>query len=124
MKRIALLVAIAVMGSVPLAHAQNHGEVGAFVDYFHLSSENVFIASWPSIGPNLSPKPTLSRFFSHRSPTRRPQFAGRRDFDCSSVYKLRFDSLLGGKDIFPGGRMTETKQDLSRCCLSRVCVTF
>jgi hypothetical protein len=36
MKRIGLLVAVAVMGSVPLAYAQNHGEVGAFVDYFRL----------------------------------------------------------------------------------------
>ncbi len=36
MKRIALLVAVTVMSFAPLARAQDHGEVGAFVDYFRL----------------------------------------------------------------------------------------
>jgi hypothetical protein len=36
MKRIALFVAVAVILFAPAARAQNHGEVGAFVDYFRL----------------------------------------------------------------------------------------
>jgi hypothetical protein len=36
MKCIALLVAVAAINFAPVAHAQNHGEVGAFVDYFRL----------------------------------------------------------------------------------------
>jgi hypothetical protein len=36
MKRIALLTAVVVVFFVPLARAQDHGEVGAFVDYFRL----------------------------------------------------------------------------------------
>jgi hypothetical protein len=36
MKRIAFLILVAGMGLAPVAHAQNHAEVGAFVDYFKL----------------------------------------------------------------------------------------
>jgi hypothetical protein len=36
MKRIAFLFLAASLGFVPIAHAQNHAEVGAFVDYFKL----------------------------------------------------------------------------------------
>src|ERR1700722_30926 len=36
MRRIALLAAVAAIIFVPVAHAQNHGEAGAFVDYFRL----------------------------------------------------------------------------------------
>ena len=36
MKRIVFLLLIAGLGVAPLAHAQNHAEVGAFVDYFKL----------------------------------------------------------------------------------------
>jgi len=36
MKCIALLVVFAVVIFAPIAHAQNHAEVGAFVDYFQL----------------------------------------------------------------------------------------
>ena len=36
MKRFALFAAIAAVIFAPKAHAQNHGEVGAFVDYFRL----------------------------------------------------------------------------------------
>ena len=36
MKRIAFLIAVAAVIFAPVAHAQNHGEVGAFVDYFKL----------------------------------------------------------------------------------------
>ena len=36
MKRFALFAAIAAVIFAPNAHAQNHGEVGAFVDYFRL----------------------------------------------------------------------------------------
>ena len=36
MKRIALLLLVAGFSFAPLAHAQNHAEVGAFVDYFRL----------------------------------------------------------------------------------------
>ncbi len=36
MKRIAFLILAAGLGFVPIAHAQNHAEVGAFVDYFKL----------------------------------------------------------------------------------------
>jgi hypothetical protein len=36
MKRIALLLLVAGFGLAPLAHAQDHVEVGAFVDYFKL----------------------------------------------------------------------------------------
>ena len=38
MKRITLLIAVAAISFAitPLAHAQNHGEAGAFVDYFKL----------------------------------------------------------------------------------------
>jgi hypothetical protein len=36
MKRIALLLFVAGFGLAPLAHAQEHVEVGAFVDYFKL----------------------------------------------------------------------------------------
>jgi hypothetical protein len=36
MKRIAFLVAVAAIGFAPIAQAQNHGEFGAFVDYFRL----------------------------------------------------------------------------------------
>ena len=36
MKRIAFLIVVAGLGFAPLAHAQNHAEVGAFVDYFRL----------------------------------------------------------------------------------------
>jgi hypothetical protein len=36
MRRIALLAAVAAIIFVPVAHAQDHAEVGAFVDYFRL----------------------------------------------------------------------------------------
>jgi hypothetical protein len=36
MRRIAFLILVAGMGFTPIAHAQNHAEVGAFVDYFKL----------------------------------------------------------------------------------------
>jgi hypothetical protein len=36
MKRIAFLILVAGMGLAPAARAQNHAEVGAFVDYFKL----------------------------------------------------------------------------------------
>ena len=36
MKRIAFLILVAGFGFAPMAHAQNHAEVGAFVDYFRL----------------------------------------------------------------------------------------
>jgi hypothetical protein len=36
MKRIAFLLLVAGLGVAPLARAQNHAEVGAFVDYFKL----------------------------------------------------------------------------------------
>src|SRR3984893_18106146 len=36
MKPFALLVAVTVITFVPVAHAQNHGEAGIFVDYFRL----------------------------------------------------------------------------------------
>ena len=36
MKRIAFLILAAGLGVTPIAHAQNHAEVGAFVDYFRL----------------------------------------------------------------------------------------
>jgi Outer membrane protein beta-barrel domain len=36
MRRIAFLLLISGLGVAPLAHAQNHAEVGAFVDYFKL----------------------------------------------------------------------------------------
>src|ERR1700675_1414062 len=36
MKRFVFLAAVAAIIIVPVAHAQNHGEVGAFVDYFRL----------------------------------------------------------------------------------------
>jgi hypothetical protein len=37
MKRIAFLTIVASMGFVPIAHAQNHGEVGAFAEFFKLN---------------------------------------------------------------------------------------
>lgn len=37
MKRIAFLVAATAIMFAPIAHAQNHAEVGAFVDYFRLN---------------------------------------------------------------------------------------
>lgn len=37
MKRITFLIIITCIGFVPIAHAQNHGEVGAFVEYFKLN---------------------------------------------------------------------------------------
>jgi hypothetical protein len=40
MKRSAFLIASAVILFAPVAHAQNHGEVGAFVDYFKLQQTN------------------------------------------------------------------------------------
>jgi hypothetical protein len=36
MKRIAFLILLAGVGFASVAHAQNHAEVGAFVDYFRL----------------------------------------------------------------------------------------
>src|ERR1700730_3106528 len=36
MKRIAFLILVAGLGVTPIVHAQNHAEVGAFVDYFRL----------------------------------------------------------------------------------------
>lgn len=36
MKRIAFLILVVGLGFAPLAYAQNHAEVGAFVDYFRL----------------------------------------------------------------------------------------
>ncbi len=36
MKHIAFFIAAAAIFFAPVAHAQNHGEVGAFVDYFNL----------------------------------------------------------------------------------------
>jgi hypothetical protein len=44
MKRIALLIAATAIFFAPVAHAQNHGEVGAFVDYFKLhETESNFV---------------------------------------------------------------------------------
>lgn len=37
MKRIAFLIAIATMTLAPIAHAQDHAEIGAFADYFRLN---------------------------------------------------------------------------------------
>ena len=40
MKRIAFLLLVAGLGLAPLANAQDHAEVGAFVDYFKLGETN------------------------------------------------------------------------------------
>jgi hypothetical protein len=51
MKRIALLVALLGFGLVPAAHAQDHGEVGAFADYFHLQQTD---SNFAGLGGRLS----------------------------------------------------------------------
>jgi hypothetical protein len=56
MKRIAFLILVAGFGFAPLAHAQNHAEVGAFVDYFRLGETHTnFVGLGGRAGVNLAP---------------------------------------------------------------------
>ena len=54
MKRIAIIVALAAIGLVPSARAQNHAEAGAFVDYFRLGQTDTnFVGLGGRFGVNL-----------------------------------------------------------------------
>ena len=56
MKRIAFLIVVAGLGFAPLAHAQNHAEVGAFVDYFRLGvTGNNFVGLGGRAAVNIVP---------------------------------------------------------------------
>jgi hypothetical protein len=76
MKRMATLIAaIAVIG-VPSAHAQNHGEVGAYIDYFRLTSSNTNFAG---IGGRAS-----------LNVTKHMQLEAEINYDFNEVFTERF----------------------------------
>lgn len=55
MKRIAFLIAIATITLAPIAHAQDHAEVGAFADYFRLNQTDTnFVGLGARAGVNVA----------------------------------------------------------------------
>jgi hypothetical protein len=66
MKRYALLAAVAAIVFVPVARAQNHAEVGAFVDYFKLHQTGTnFVGIGGRVAVNVAPPVQLEAEMSY-----------------------------------------------------------
>lgn len=82
MKRIAFLILVAGFGFAPMAHAQNHAEVGAFVDYFRLSETGTnFVGLGGRAGVNIA---------SH------VQIEAEMAYDFNRVFTEGFTDTSGG----------------------------
>ena len=66
MKRYVLLAAVAAILFVPVARAQNHAEVGAFVDYFKLHQTGTnFVGIGGRVAVNVAPPVQLEAEMSY-----------------------------------------------------------
>lgn len=66
MKRFVLLAAVAAIIFAPAAHAQNHGEIGAFVDYFRLhETGSNFVGIGARAAVNVAPPVQLEAEMSY-----------------------------------------------------------
>jgi hypothetical protein len=82
MKRIAFLVFIIAFGFLPVAHAQNHAEVGAFVDYFRLGETGSnFVGVGGRAGFNI---------------VRNVQIEAEMAYDFNRVFTEGFSDTTGG----------------------------
>jgi hypothetical protein len=82
MKRIAFLILVAGFGFAPMAHAQNHAEVGAFVDYFRLGETRTnFVGLGGRAGVNIA---------SH------VQIEAEMAYDFNRVFTEGFTDTSGG----------------------------
>ena len=82
MKRIAFLVLISAFGFLPVAHAQNHAEVGAFVDYFRLGEAGSnFVGVGGRAGFNI---------------VRNVQIEAEMAYDFNRVFTEGFSDTTGG----------------------------
>jgi hypothetical protein len=82
MKRIAFLILVAGFGFAPMAHAQNHAEVGAFVDYFRLGETGTnFVGLGGRAGVNIA---------SH------VQIEAEMAYDFNRVFTEGFTDTSGG----------------------------
>ena len=86
MKRIAILIVAAGLGFVPIAHAQNHAEVGAFVDYFKLGETGSnFVGFGGRAAVNV---------------TRHVQIEAEMAYDFNRVFTEGFTDTTGGTVTF------------------------
>jgi hypothetical protein len=82
MKRIAIFIAATVVFGVPAARAQNHGELGAYVDYFRLG---ITSSNFVGLGGRASLNAT-----SHL------QFEGEVNYDFNQVFTEAFRNPITG----------------------------
>jgi hypothetical protein len=82
MKRIAFFILVAVLGFVPIAHAQDHAEVGAFVDYFKFGeTDSNFVGLGGRAAVNVS---------------RHVQIEAEMSYDFNKVFTEGFTDTSGG----------------------------
>lgn len=82
MKRFAFLILVAGLGFAPLAKAQDHAEVGAFVDYFRLGQTGTnFVGLGGRAAVNF---------------TRHLQFEAEMSYDFNKVFTEGFTDTTGG----------------------------
>jgi hypothetical protein len=82
MKRIGFLFLVAGLGIAPVTHAQNHAEVGAFVDYFRLGETGTnFVGLGGRAGVNVA---------------RHVQLEAEMAYDFNRVFTEGFTSTSGG----------------------------
>jgi hypothetical protein len=82
MRRIGFLILVAGLGFAPVAHAQNHAEVGAFVDYFRLGEPgNNFVGVGGRAAFNV---------------VRHVQIEAEMSYDFNQVFTEGFTNSTGG----------------------------
>jgi hypothetical protein len=82
MKRIAFLILVAGLGFVPIAHAQDHAEVGAFVDYFKFAqTDSNFVGLGGRAAVNVA---------------RHVQIEAEMSYDFNKVFTEGFTDSSGG----------------------------
>ncbi len=91
MKRIAFLILFAGLGFAPIAHAQNHAEVGAFVDYFKLGETGSnFVGFGGRAAANVA---------------RHVQIEAEMAYDFNRVFTEGFTDTSGGTVTFQNSNM-------------------
>ena len=91
MKRIALLIAIASMSFAPMAHAQNHAEVGAFAEYFKLAQTG---SNFAGLGGRAAV-----------NVARNVQIEAEMSYDFNQVFTEGFTSTSGGTVTTQGSNL-------------------
>lgn len=91
MKRFAFLILVAGLGFAPLANAQDHAEVGAFVDYFKLGETG---SNFVGLGGRAA-----VNFTSHL------QFEAEMSYDFNRAFTEGFTNTSGGSVAFQNSNL-------------------